>query len=38
MNVVSFQFQMSKKKRKICDFEMALENCFVCTLIYVMIT
>ena len=30
---LSFQFQMSKKEREICEFEMALKNFFVCTLI-----
>ena len=28
-----FQLQMSKKEREICEFEMALKNFFVCTLI-----
>ena len=35
---LSFQFQMSKKEREICEFEMDLKNFFVCALIYVMIT
>ena len=26
------QFQMSKKERKICEFEMDLKNLFVCAL------
>ena len=30
---LSFQFQMSKKKREICEFEMFLKNSFVCALI-----
>ena len=30
---LSFQFQMSKKEREICEFEMDLKNFFVCTLI-----
>ena len=30
---LSFQFQMSKKGREICKFEMHLKNFFVCTLI-----
>ena len=30
---LSFQFQMSKKERELCEFEMALNNCFVCALI-----
>ena len=29
---------MSKKEREICEFEMDLNNFFVCTLIEVMIT
>ena len=28
-----FQFQMSKKEREICEFEMNLKNFFVCALI-----
>ena len=28
--IFSFQFQMSKKEREICEFEMALNNFFVC--------
>ena len=28
-----FQFQMSKKEREICEFEMDLNNAFVCVLI-----
>ena len=27
---LSFQFQMSKKEREICEFEMDLKNLFVC--------
>ena len=32
---LSFQFQMSKKKRElpVCEFEMDLKNFFVCALI-----
>ena len=30
---LSFQFQMSKKEREICEFEMDLKNLFVCALI-----
>ena len=30
---LSFQFQMSKKEREICEFEMDLKNFFVCALI-----
>ena len=30
---LSFQFQMSKKEREICEFETNLNNFFVCTLI-----
>ena len=30
---LSFQFQMSKKEREICEFEMDLKDIFVCTLI-----
>ena len=26
------QFQMSKKEREICEFELDLKNCFVCVL------
>ena len=33
-----FQFQMSKKERKICEFEIDLNNFCVCALIQVMIT
>ena len=29
----SFQLQMRKKEREICELEMDLKNCFVCTLI-----
>ena len=33
MNVLlPFQFQMSKKEREICKFEMDLKNFFVCAL------
>ena len=28
---LSFQFQKGKKQREICEFEMDLNNCFVCT-------
>ena len=31
--LLSFQFQMSKKEREICEFEMDLKNFFVCALI-----
>ena len=31
---LSFQFQMSKKEREICEFEMDLMNFCVCALIY----
>ena len=30
---VSFQFQMNEKEREICEFEMDLNNFFVCALI-----
>ena len=30
---VSFQFQMRKKEREICEFDMDLNNFYVCTLI-----
>ena len=30
---LSFQFQMSKKEREVCEFEMGLNNFFVCALI-----
>ena len=30
---LSFQFQISKKEREICEFEMDLKNCFVCAVI-----
>ena len=30
---LSFQFQMSKKEREICEYEMYLKNLFVCALI-----
>ena len=30
---LSFQSQISKKEREICEFEMDLKNVFVCTLI-----
>ena len=33
MNVFIIQFQMSKRERKICEFEMDLKNFFVCALI-----
>ena len=35
---LSFQFQMSKKEREICEFKMDLNNFFVCALIWVVIT
>ena len=35
---LAFQFQMGKKEREMCEFEMDLKNFFVCALIYVMIT
>ena len=38
---LSFQFQMSKKEREICEFKMDVNDCFVCALIYkaiIMIT
>ena len=30
---LSFQFQIRKKEREICEFEMNLKNCFVCAVI-----
>ena len=30
---MSFQFQMNEKEREICEFEMDLNNFFVCALI-----
>ena len=33
MNVFIIQFQMSKRERKICEFEMDLKNFFICALI-----
>ena len=38
MNVFIVKFQMSKKEREICEFEMDLKNFFVCALIYVQST
>ena len=31
--ICRFKFQMSKKEREICEFEMDLNNFFVCALI-----
>ena len=38
LTYLSFQFQMSKKERGICEFEMDLKNFFVCLLILAVIT
>ena len=35
---LSFQFQMSKKEREICEFEMDLNNFWVCVANLIMIT
>ena len=31
LTYLSFQFQMRKKEREICEFEMDFKNFFVCT-------